>query len=117
MPHRYMVTLGGIRPRVWPCRLVKLHVKHETRQLVWASRGGLAACGASARGEAGELAQLAYNSPNSPQPPLGAGGGGKLANSPNSPNSPQPPLGRHAHANPAGQCNQSVDCATRARAG
>jgi hypothetical protein len=57
------------------------------RQLVWALRGGLAACGASARGKAGELAQLAQLAPA----PLGVGGGGKLANSPNSPNSPQPP--------------------------
>ena len=38
------------------------------RQLVWASRGGLAACGASARGGAGELAQLAQLAPAPPRP-------------------------------------------------
>ena len=58
------------------------------RQLVWALRCGLDAA-----------------------PPRPVPAGGKLANSPNS---PQLPRGRRVHANTAGQCNQSVDCATRA---
>ena len=36
---------------------------------VWALRGGLAACGASARGKAGELAQLAQLAPARPSSP------------------------------------------------
>ena len=53
--------------------------------------GRCAASARSGRGKAGELPQL-----------------------PQLPPTPQRPSRRRVHANTAGQCNQSVDCATRA---